>query len=134
MKGKTMSVYEQTYEAAKELVTLEREFLRPVRLLVIGCSSSEIAGGTIGKNSTFELGEEAVKAVIDLSRELGFDCAFQCCEHLNRSLVVSHAVMEKYALEQVCVVPQVKAGGSCATAAKSIRAELAHEFCARIGG
>ena len=43
--------------------------------------------------------------------------AFQCCEHLNRSLVVERAVAEKYNYEIVCAVPQPKAGGSLATAA-----------------
>ena len=104
-------------DAVKEMLTLEREDLRPVRLMVVGCSTSEIAGGNIGKASVPEYGREVVKAMTECAREYGFDLAFQCCEHLNRALVVERAVCEKYGLTEVCVVPQTHAGGSCATAA-----------------
>ena len=100
-----------------ELVTLERPFFNPVKLLVVGCSSSEIAGGVIGHASTYELGEAVARAALECGKELGFACAFQCCEHLNRSLVVERDVAEARGLQIVCAVPRPKAGGSLATAA-----------------
>ena len=52
-----------------------------------------------------------------MAREHGFDVAFQCCEHLNRALVMERAAAEARCFEVVCVVPQPKAGGSLATSA-----------------
>ena len=110
-------IYDNARGIIRELVTLERPFFNPVGLLVVGCSSSEIAGGVIGHQSTYPLGEALADATLDLARERGFECAFQCCEHLNRALVVERRVAEKYGLEPVCVVPYPKAGGSVASAA-----------------
>ena len=101
----------------KELVALERPFFNPVKLLVVGCSSSEIAGGVIGHASAYELGEAVANAALECGRALGFACAFQCCEHLNRSLVIERAEAEARSLQIVCAVPRPKAGGSLATAA-----------------
>ena len=103
--------------AVTELIHENRPFFNPVRLLAVGGSSSEMAGGTIGHQSTYELGEALAEAVLEMGKEFGFDCAFQCCEHLNRSLVVERAAAEKYRLNIVCAVPRPKAGGSLATAA-----------------
>jgi len=88
-----------------------------VRLLVVGASSSEIAGGVIGHQSTFPLGEAVAEAALAVGEEMGFFCAFQCCEHLNRSLVIEREAAERFGLEEVCAVPRTKAGGSLATAA-----------------
>lgn len=105
-----------------ELVALENPFFRPVKLLVIGCSSSEIAGGVIGHSSTYELGEAVTKTALALGAELGFACAFQCCEHLNRALVIERTQAERRNLTIVCAVPRIKAGGSLATSAyKALR-------------
>ena len=111
------TIYSAATAAVTELIEENRPFFNPVKLLVIGGSSSEMAGGTIGHQSTFELGEALAEAVLDLSKEKGFACAFQCCEHLNRALVVERETAEKYGYEIVCAVPQPKAGGSLATAA-----------------
>ena len=108
---------ENLIQAVEEMLSLNRHDLRPVRLMVVGCSTSEIAGGHIGKASVPEYGREVAGAMLALSKKHGFDVAFQCCEHLNRALVVERAVCEKYNLTQVWVVPQPHAGGSCATAA-----------------
>ena len=107
----------QARRAIEELLEENRTHFRPVRLLVIGGSSSEIAGGTIGHDSTYEYGEALSEAALTLAEERGFDAAFQCCEHLNRALVVERETAEKYGLEIVCAVPRKKAGGSLATAA-----------------
>ena len=110
-------IYDDARGIIRELVTLERPFFNPVGLLVVGCSSSEIAGGVIGHASTYELGEQVARAALDCGRELEFSCAFQCCEHLNRALVIERAEAEKRGLQIVCAVPRPKAGGSLATAA-----------------
>lgn len=113
----TEQIYSQTRRAIDDLLNAERSGLRPVRLLVVGGSSSEIAGGVIGHNSTYELGEAVSRAALDMASERGFDVAFQCCEHLNRALVMERAAAEARGYEIVCVVPQPKAGGSLATSA-----------------
>lgn len=105
------------YEAARELLTLRRSDMRPIRLLAVGCSTSEIAGGTIGKASAPELGAQVAGALMQAAAEFNADLAFQCCEHLNRALVMERAAAEKYGCVEVCAVPYPKAGGSCASAA-----------------
>ena len=110
-------IHDDVRDAIRELATLERPFFRPVKLLVIGCSSSEIAGGIIGHASTYELGEQVARAALECGKELGFACAFQCCEHLNRALVIEREEAERRGLQIVCAVPRPKAGGSLATAA-----------------
>lgn len=112
-----MDIRKQTRAAVEELVSVERPYFNKVKLLAIGCSSSEIAGGIIGHNSTYELGEQVVEEILAVAAEKGFACAFQCCEHLNRALVMERDEAEKRGYEIVCVVPQPKAGGSLATAA-----------------
>ena len=114
---KAEDIYLQTTGALRALLAENRRFFNPVRLLVVGCSSSEIAGGVIGHNSTYELGEAVARATVDLARAQGFDAAFQCCEHLNRALVMERAAAEARGYEVVCAVPRPKAGGSLATAA-----------------
>ena len=113
----TDDIYTQTKQAIDELLKAERDGLRPVKLLVIGGSSSEIAGGVIGHNSTYELGEAVSRAALDMAVARSFDVAFQCCEHLNRALVMERTAAEARGYEIVCVVPQPKAGGSLATSA-----------------
>ena len=110
-------VYEQTYAAVGALYAENRPFFNPVGLLAVGCSSSEIAGGVIGHSTAYELGEAVAKAVLDAGKAMGFACAFQCCEHLNRAVVIERTEAEARGYEIVCAVPQPKAGGSLATAA-----------------
>jgi len=110
-------IYEDVREVVRELAALEKPFFNRVGLLVAGCSSSEIAGGVIGHNSAYELGEAVAAAVLACGEELRFASAFQCCEHLNRAIVIERAEAEKRNLTIVCAVPRMKAGGSLATAA-----------------
>ena len=110
-------IYAQARDAAQELLDENREHFNPVRLLVVGGSSSEIAGGSIGHMSTYVYGEALASAILDLAAERGFSPAFQCCEHLNRSLVMERDEAERRGYNIVCAVPRPKAGGSLATAA-----------------
>ena len=105
----------ETEAAVTEL--LELAALRPGSLVVVGCSSSEIMGARIGKGSTPEAAEAVYGVIAELLDKQGLLLAAQCCEHLNRALVVEKRVARAWGLERVCVVPQPKAGGSLATAA-----------------
>ena len=129
------AVYEQIRQAVRELIEWESGGLRPVRVLAVGCSTSEIAGGVIGHASAPELGEEVAHAVLDECAAHGVTPAFQCCEHLNRALVLERDALERLRLNEVCAVPWPKAGGSCASAAYRMMREpvLAEEIQADAG-
>ena len=85
-------------------------------IFVIGCSSSEMVGEKIGTHSSVDAANALADAVLPILKEKGVCVAVQCCEHLNRALILESAVAEKYGYEPVNVVPQPKAGGSFATA------------------
>lgn len=95
---------------------LETAKLQAGDLLVIGCSSSEMVGEKIGTHSSVDAANALADAILPLLKEKGIAIAVQCCEHLNRALIVEAAVAEKYGYEPVNVMPQPKAGGSFATA------------------
>ena len=111
-------MYEEITLQARTVVTelLEQANMRPGSLLVIGCSSSEIVGEKIGKGSSMDAAQAAFAGIAPVLKEQGIELAVQCCEHLNRALILESAVAEKYGYEAVNVVPQPKAGGSFATA------------------
>lgn len=104
-------------QAVAELLSIKRDDMRPIRLMVVGCSTSEIAGGVIGKASVPELGPQVAGTAMKTAAEMGAAVAFQCCEHLNRALVMEREDAERYGYTMVCAVPRKKAGGSLATAA-----------------
>ncbi len=108
-------IKEQAFLAAEQL--LDAAGAREGQILVVGCSSSEIAGGTIGHASAPEVADAVYAAISEACTKRGVYLAAQCCEHLNRALIVERACAERYGLEEVCVIPQPKAGGSFATAA-----------------
>ena len=111
-------MYEQikaeTKKAVEEIV--DRAGLKKGSMLVVGCSSSEILGEHIGKGSSPETGAAVAQTILQVLDEKGIYLAAQCCEHLNRALVVSREAADKYMLDEVCVRPMPKAGGSFATA------------------
>ena len=104
----------QASKAAEELVALAS--LKKGDIFVVGCSSSEVIGEKIGTNSSEEVGKALFDGIYSVLKEKGIFLAAQCCEHLNRSLVIERECLEKYNLEEVCVLPHPKAGGSFATA------------------
>ena len=110
-------IKQAAYAAARELLAIERPGFAKPKLLVVGCSSSEIAGGEIGHMSSPEIGKAVAAGVLIACKDAGCAAAFQCCEHLNRALIVEGETAEKLGLEPVWVVPAPKAGGSLATAA-----------------
>lgn len=104
-------------KAAETAITeiLENTNLKRGDIFVIGCSSSEILGSKIGKGSSFEAAKIVFEAVYPKIKDRGIYLAAQCCEHLNRALVVEEKCAEKYGYDKVAVIPQPKAGGSFAT-------------------
>ncbi len=103
----------QAREAVSELI--EVAGLKAGDLLVIGCSSSEIVGQRIGKGSSRGAAQAVLDGVYPVVKDRGVYLAAQCCEHLNRALILERAAAEKFGYEEVNVRPWEHAGGSFAT-------------------
>ena len=103
----------QTKTAAEALT--ECAGLKKGNILVVGCSSSEIIGEKIGSHSSPEVAEAVFQALQEVLEPKGIWLAAQCCEHLNRAIIIERAAVP--GAETVNVVPQPKAGGSFGTAA-----------------
>ena len=111
---------EQYIEIAKQTETVMDEIIEATgikagQIFVVGCSSSEIVGSRIGKGSSFEAARAVFEVICKKLEEKGIYLAAQCCEHLNRAIVIEEDAAEKYGLEVVAAIPQPKAGGSFAT-------------------
>ena len=102
-------------QAAQELLAVAK--VRPGGLMVVGCSSSEVGGHHIGSDSNVETAAAIFDGIYAQTRAANLYLAAQCCEHLNRALVIEREAAEKFGYEPVNVVPQPKAGGSFATTA-----------------
>ena len=109
------TIKSEATSAIKELI--EHSNLKPYDIIVVGCSSSEILGSKIGKGSSPETGKAVVEAILPILNDNKLFLAAQCCEHLNRALVIEREAAERYMYDEVCVRPMPKAGGSFATAA-----------------
>jgi len=108
-----MTIQEQTHTILSDFQNLVE--LRKGQIFVIGCSTSEVNGATIGTSGTIETAEILFTEFKKFQEKTEVELAFQCCEHLNRAIVVDRATAEKYGFEIVSVVPVRKAGGSMAT-------------------
>ena len=86
-------------------------------ILVVGCSTSEVAKHSIGSFSNAEIGTVIFETLHTELEKKGINLATQCCEHLNRAIVIEKSVAKEYRLPIVNVVPQLKAGGAFSTAA-----------------
>lgn len=115
MTEEMIRIGEEAYQAAKEI--LDAAKLEKGELFVAGCSTSEVGGAVIGTASRPELAEAVFGGIFQAAGEAGVYLAAQCCEHLNRALVLEREAAKAYGYEIVNVVPQPKAGGSFATAA-----------------
>ena len=91
--------------------------LRENNILVLGFSTSEAGGGYIGKDSSLEVAKAVYDVLYPELKSKGIYLAAQCCEHLNRALVIERKLADKLSLDCVNAVPQPKAGGSSATTA-----------------
>ncbi len=105
----------QTKEVLLQL--LEEAHLKAGNILVVGCSSSEVGSFSIGSNSSEEIGKAIFETLNEELSQRGIYLATQCCEHLNRALIMEAEAADKYGYEPVNVMPKLKAGGSFSTAA-----------------
>ena len=99
--------------AATELI--EKGSLEEGMTVVVGCSTSEVAGGVIGKNGSLDIAEAIFEGAFEVFSKKGINIAAQCCEHLNRALVLEKSAAK--GMETVSAVPKMHAGGSFATTA-----------------
>ncbi len=106
-------ITEEARTAALELLEAAKPDVGDV--FVIGCSSSEVLGEHIGQGSSEEAAQAVFDGIYPVLSERGLYLAAQCCEHLNRAVVIEKAAAKTLGLEPVSVVPQIKAGGSFAT-------------------
>ncbi len=107
-------IFKQAENAALELI--EKAGLKKGDLVVIGCSTSEVTGNRIGTAGKPETAEAILGGILSAFEDKGINIAAQCCEHLNRALIVERRIAEQKGYEEVCVVPHPHAGGSFATA------------------
>lgn len=110
-------IVEETKQVVTEL--LAEANLEKGDILVVGCSSSEVDHHQIGTFSSAEIGKAIFDTIYEITQNAGIYLATQCCEHLNRALIVEKECAKAYNLTIVNVVPQLKAGGSFSTAAYS---------------
>ena len=106
-------VEREAANAAQELVEAAR--LHRGQIVVIGCSTSEVVGHQVGSWSTPEAAQAIFRGLQSVFAPRGVYLAAQCCEHLNRAIILEREAAEKYGWEEVCVVPRPHAGGSWAT-------------------
>ena len=116
-----MSIREEAKAVVREVI--EKGNLSEGQILVVGCSSSAVGGSLIGTDSNVDTAAEVFDAVYEEARAKGIILATQCCEHLNRAIIVDEEEMKNHPLgavilqEKVSVVPKPKAGGSFSTKA-----------------
>jgi uncharacterized protein (TIGR01440 family) len=109
-----LAVWESEFEAVLTQFR-EQADLQKGSLLVIGCSTSEVIGEKIGTAGTLDVAQMVFRQLKKLAQETGVEVAFQCCEHLNRALVVERTTASVRKLEEVAVIPVRTAGGAMAT-------------------
>ena len=103
----------QARQATEEL--LAAAHLEKGDIFVVGCSSSEITGGRIGHHSSMEAAAAVLAGVLPPLQERGIYLAAQCCEHLNRAIVLEREAAKAYGYQIVAAIPQPHTGGSWAT-------------------
>ncbi len=110
-------MFEQIKEEARSAITeiCDTAKLQRGMIFVVGCSSSEIAGHKIGSDSNLELAQAVFEVIYEVLNSKGIYLAAQCCEHLNRAIIIEKDAVKDSDI--VNVVPQPKAGGSFATTA-----------------
>jgi len=106
-------IKKQAEIAVKELLTVAK--LHKNDILVIGCSTSELTGNKIGTTSDFDPAKAVFDGVYPILKENGIFLAAQCCEHLNRAIIIERECALHYGYDEVNVIPQIKAGGAFAT-------------------
>ena len=93
----------------------EKANLKAGHSVVVGCSTSEITGHHIGTFSKAEIGGAVFTGLYHVFSKRGIYLAAQCCEHLNRAIIIEREAAKDYTI--VNAVPIPEAGGAFATAA-----------------
>lgn len=106
-------ITKQAIAVTKEII--EVSGIKKGQILVVGCSTSEICGSKIGTNSNLDVAKAAFKGIYETANAQGIYVATQCCEHLNRAIIVEREAVPFSDI--VNVVPKPKAGGSLSTTA-----------------
>lgn len=106
-------------EWEQQLSTILREFKQQVPLkkgdvFLVGCSTSEVLGRKIGTAGAVDVAEMIFRQLEEFQQETGVRLAFQCCEHLNRAIVLQRSVAEQKNWDEVSVIPVPTAGGAMA--------------------
>ena len=111
-----MSTVREDVEAVMNEI-LEKTVIGKDDIFIVGCSSSEVIGNRMGTSKDGET-DEVVAALYEIiSRRItakGAFLAVQCCEHLNRAVVIEKEAALRFGFEIVNVVPQPHAGGAFA--------------------
>lgn len=124
-------IKKEAEKAASELV--EKARLKKGNIAVVGCSTSEILGDDLGGHSTPEIAQAVFDGINSVFKPLGIYIAAQCCEHLNRAIIIEREAVPFAQI--VNAVPQPKAGSSFAAAAyKSFKNPVAVEEIKADGG
>lgn len=118
MEKQLTTIGKETGMAAEELLQIAR--LKPGQILVVGCSTSEVQGASIGSRGSEVAAAKILTALKQVCCKYQVHLAVQCCEHLNRALVVERPIITAYGLEEVSVVPRPKAGGALAAQAMQV--------------
>lgn len=129
----TLETYKQELAALLSELQDQAQF-KQNQLFVVGCSTSEVAGDRIGTSGTEETAAALYEVLQSFSEKTGVHLAFQCCEHLNRAVVVERGVAEKLGYEEVAAVPVRKAGGAMAAYAFGQKDCMLVEFVQADGG
>ena len=110
-------MYEEITEKAKKIIVdiLNQSKLKKGDIFLVGCSTSTIFGEAYGKSSSMDAARALFDGIYPELVSRGIYIAVQCCEHLNRAVIIPREAAEKLRLDSVNVVPQPKAGGSFAT-------------------
>ena len=101
-KNLLAQVKEESANAARQLAETAR--LHKGQIVVVGCSTSEVVGHNVGSWSTPEVANAIFEGLNSVFAPMGVYIAAQCCEHLNRALIVEHEAVPNG--EIVNVMPQ----------------------------
>jgi uncharacterized protein (TIGR01440 family) len=107
-----LKIHLQVKEALSEMFQLFPP--REGQILIVGCSTSEILGARIGTASNLQVAEEVFGALLETQETFSFKLAFQCCEHLNRAVLVERELQIKHCWDEVLAIPKPHAGGALA--------------------
>lgn len=128
-----LAVYKQELESLLSELQEQAQFKKG-QLFIVGCSTSEVAGGRIGTAGTDETAAALYEVLFTFAEKTGVHLAFQCCEHLNRAVVIEREAAQRLGYEEVAAVPVRTAGGAMAAYAFKQKDCVLVEFVKAEGG